>query len=54
MGYWIINTAGIGAIIVGIIGTSVFAAYVLLLRWVVTAPSDSLQEEVTKAGDEET
>jgi hypothetical protein len=49
MGYWIINTAGIGAIIVGIIGASVFAAYVLLLRWIVTAPPGNPQEEVTQA-----
>jgi hypothetical protein len=40
MGYWFVNTAGIGSIIVFAVGLSVLAAYLSMLRWIQTAPSD--------------
>jgi hypothetical protein len=52
MGYWLVNTAGVGAIIVLTIGLSVFTAYVYMLRWIQTAPRDPVPAE-TAAQDEE-
>jgi len=45
MGYWIINTAGIGSLIVFIVGMSVFAAYVYMFRWIQTAPEEVREHE---------
>jgi hypothetical protein len=57
MGYWLVNTAGVGAIIVWTIGLSVFTAYVCMLHWIQTAPRDPVpaetapqDEEITAAG----
>ncbi len=57
MGYWLVNTAGVGAIIVWTIGLFVFTAYVYMLRWIQTAPRDPVpaetapqDEEITAAG----
>lgn len=38
IGYWLVNTAGIGSIIVLAVGFSVFFTYVAMLRWIQTAP----------------
>jgi hypothetical protein len=38
MGYWFVNTAGIGSIIVVVVGLSVLLAYAAMLRWVLSAP----------------
>ncbi len=40
MGYWLVNTAGVGSIIVFVVGLSAFAAYATMLRWIQTAPRD--------------
>lgn len=40
MGYWFVNTAGIGSIIVLVVGLSVFSAYIVMLRWIQTAPPE--------------
>jgi hypothetical protein len=40
MGHWLMDTAGIGSIIVLIVGFSVLAAYVFMLRWIQTAAPD--------------
>jgi hypothetical protein len=62
MGYWIMDTAGIGSIIVFAVGFGVLAAYVYMLRWIQTASpdpvplkTDSQNEEVmeAEAGGEE-
>jgi hypothetical protein len=42
MGYWFVNTAGVGAIVVLSVGLSVFIAYIYMLRWIHTAPRDPL------------
>jgi hypothetical protein len=46
MGYWFVNTAGIGSIIVFAVGLSVFAAYLSMLRWIQTAPPDPIPTSV--------
>lgn len=38
IGYWLVDTAGIGSIIVLAVGFSVFFTYVAMLRWIQTAP----------------
>jgi hypothetical protein len=52
MGYWLVNTPGVGAIIVLTIGLSVFIAYVYMLHWIQTAPRDPVPAE-TAPEDEE-
>jgi hypothetical protein len=47
------NTAGIGSIVVVVVGLSVFVAYVYMLRWIQTAPRDPVAVE-TAPQDEET
>ncbi|RME79048.1 MAG: hypothetical protein D6784_01425 [Chloroflexi bacterium] len=43
MGFWIVNTPGIGSLIVLTVGLSVFAAYVYMVRWIQTAPPDPVE-----------
>ena len=38
--YWLINTPGIGALIVFAVGLGVLAAYGLTIRWIQNAPRD--------------
>jgi hypothetical protein len=52
MGYWLINTAGIGSIIVFVVGLSAFAAYAYMLRWIQTAPRDPAPTETPAEGEE--
>lgn len=40
IGYWFVDTAGIGSIIVLGVGFFVFFAYVAMLRWIQTAPPE--------------
>lgn len=40
IGYWLVDTAGIGSIIVLGVGFFVFFAYVAMLRWIQTAPPE--------------
>jgi hypothetical protein len=40
MGYWFVNTPGIGSLIVFGVGLSVLVAYIRMLRWIQTAPRD--------------
>ncbi len=40
MGHWIIDTAGIGSLIVVAVAVGVFGAYVRMLRWIWAAPHD--------------
>ncbi len=44
IGHWIINTAGVGSIIVFTVGFLVFAAYVYMIRWIQTTPPDKEPE----------
>jgi hypothetical protein len=45
MAYWLINTAGIGSIIVLAVGLAAFVAYAYVLRWIQTAPRDPAPSE---------
>ncbi len=51
MGYWLVDTAGVGSIIVFVVGLSALAAYAYMLRWIQTAPRDPAPAE-TPAEDE--
>ena len=44
MGLWIIDTAGIGSIIVFVVGLSTLGAYFTMLRWIQTAPPELAPE----------
>jgi len=46
--YWLINTPGIGAIIVIAIGLGVLIAYTLTVRWIQSAPPDPILITVTE------
>jgi hypothetical protein len=52
MGYWLVDTAGIGSIIVLAVGFSILVAYITMLRWIQAAPRDPVLVE-TETGDEE-
>jgi hypothetical protein len=45
MAYWLIDTPGIGSIIVLVVGLATFVAYVYMLRWIQTAPREPGQAE---------
>lgn len=32
--YWLVNTAGVGGAVVGLIAATVIAGYALMLRWI--------------------
>lgn len=62
MGHWIVDTSGIGSIIVITVGLSVLVAYIYMLRWIQTAPPDPVPAntggpeepvEASEAGGEE-
>ncbi len=38
MAHWILDTAGVGGIIVGLIAVGVLVAYVRMVRWIALAP----------------
>jgi hypothetical protein len=40
LAYWALNTAGIGSILVLVVGISVLVGYAAMLRWIWTAPPD--------------
>ncbi len=40
MGHWLMDTAGVGSIIVLGIGFSILGAYIYMLRWIQTTPPD--------------
>ena len=44
MAHWIIDTAGVGGIIVGLVAIPVFIAYVRMVRWIAAAPHGSEDE----------
>ena len=38
MGHWIIDTAGIGSLIAGLVAVAVLLAYGSMMRWILTSP----------------
>ena len=53
MGHWLMDTAGIGSIIVLGVGLSVAFAYVYMLHWILSAPRDPVPAEVGTKDEEE-
>jgi hypothetical protein len=49
MGHWLIDTAGIGSIIVFVVGLSTLGAYFYMLRWIQTAPPEPAPEPAESA-----
>ncbi len=41
MAHWILDTAGIGGIIVGLVAIPVLIAYIRMVRWIAAAPRDA-------------
>lgn len=40
MAHWILDTAGVGSLIVFLVAGSVLIAYILMTRWIVQAPRE--------------
>ena len=56
MGHWLVDTAGIGSVVVLSVGFLVLAAYIFMLRWIQRAPREvDSQDEgtVAEAGGEQ-
>ena len=43
--YWLVNTAGVGGLIVGLLGASIVTAVALMLRWIAAADRLSEREQ---------
>ncbi len=52
MAHWIIDTAGVGGIIVGLIAVTVFIAYVRMVRWIARAPRPQHSPDDATGGSE--
>ncbi len=52
MGYWLMDTAGVGSIIVIVVGLTVLIAYIYMVRWIQTAPPDPSSAEPDQPGEE--
>jgi len=52
MGHWLIDTSGIGSIVVLGVGFCVLVAYILMLRWIQAAPPDPVPVEVGSQDEE--
>lgn len=52
MGHWLMDTAGIGSIIVLGVGFCVLAAYIYMVRWIRSAPRDPVPIEVGSQDEE--
>lgn len=50
MGHWLIDTAGVGAMIAILVGASVAATYLAVLRWIKIAPPDHAQNDPSEPG----
>jgi hypothetical protein len=53
IGYWFVDTAGVGSIIVLGVGFAVFFAYIAMLRWIQTAPPEQPVAAAKTAENEE-
>lgn len=49
MGHWFIDTAGIGSIIVFVVGFTTLVVYIYMLRWIQTAPPEPIREPAESA-----
>ncbi len=54
MGHWLMDTSGIGSIVVLGVGFCVLVAYIFMLRWIQGAPPDPVPEEISSQDEEST
>ncbi len=52
MAHWLVDTAGIGSIIVFTVGLSVLVTYIFMLRWIQTTPSDPVPVTADQSEEE--
>ena len=52
MGHWLMDTSGIGSIVVLGVGFCVLGAYIFMLRWIQGAPPDPVSVQVGPQGEE--
>lgn len=53
LGHWLIDTAGVGSVIVVVVGLGFLAAYVYMLRWIRQVPAEQpVVVEVTPEAEE--
>jgi len=45
MGHWILDTAGVGGIIVGLVAIPVLLAYIGMVRWIARTPRPSGEDD---------
>lgn len=45
MGHWILDTAGVGGIIVGLVAIPVLLAYIGMVRWIASARRPSGKDD---------
>ncbi len=48
MAHWILDTAGIGGIIVALVAIPVLIAYIRMVRWIAAAPRDAAHSGATR------
>jgi hypothetical protein len=53
MAHWIIDTAGVGGIIVGLVAVPVLIAYFRMVRWIAAAPRPPQADGIDTAGGSE-
>lgn len=54
MGHWLMDTAGIGSIVVLGVGFCVLVAYIYMVRWIQGAPPDPVPVEIGSQDEEST
>lgn len=52
MAHWILDTAGVGGIIVGLVAVPVLIVYFRMVRWIAAAPQPPHGPEDATGGDE--
>ena len=53
MGFWIVDTAGIGSLIVFMAAGPVLVAYILMTRWIAAAPRTPRADGHDSSGGDE-
>ena len=54
MGHWLMDTPGIGSIVVLSVGFCVLIAYIFMLRWIQWAPPESIPVEASAQDEDST
>jgi hypothetical protein len=50
MAHWILDTAGIGGIIVALVAIPILIAYIRMVRWIAAAPRDAAHSGAAHSG----